>query len=159
MQLRVQLLSCENCCFDAKITADYGDEVYQFSMTCRATSDGTVTFSVTEPERLAGIAGTIASGAGELTFDDTALSFPLLADDQVTPISGPWILMKTLLGGYLTDCVQEEDLLHLTIDDSYEEDAMQLEIWLDEQDAPVAAEIYYDQRRIVTMEVENFRIQ
>ena len=67
--------------------------------------------------------------------------------------------MKTLLGGYLTAVSEEEDLLHLTINDSYEEDALQMEIWLNSDDVPVCAEILYDGRRIVTMTVENFQIR
>ena len=159
MTLRADLLGCENCSFDVKITADYGDEIRQFAMSCQADNDGSVSFTVSEPESIAGITGTIAAGEGKLTFDDVALAFPLLADDQVTPVSGPWILMKPLLGGYLTACVLEEELLHLTINDSYEEDALQLEIWLNGDDHPVAAEILYDGRRIVTMRVENFQIR
>lgn len=53
----------------------------------------------------------------------------------------------------------EEKLLHLDIDDSYEEDALHLDIWLDQTDAPVRGEINYDGRRIVTMEVSNFTIE
>lgn len=159
MQLRAKLLACESCSFDVEITADYGDELHEFSMTCQGDNDGAVNFTVTEPETLTGITGTISAGTGNLTFDDVALQFPLLADGQVTPVSGPWILMKTLLGGYLTACAQEDDLLHLTINDSYEEDALQMEIWMDEENRPIQAEILYDGRRIVTMSVENFQIQ
>lgn len=158
MTLRADLLACESCSFDAQITADYGDELHSFSMSCTSDNDGAVSFTVSEPESIAGITGTIEAGEGKLTFADTALAFPLLADDQVTPVSGPWILMKTLLGGYLTACTQEDDLLHLTIDDSYEEDALQLEIWLNADNHPVAAEILYGGRRIVTMIIENFQI-
>lgn len=159
MKLRAELLACESCSFDTKITADYGDELHTFAMNCQGDNDGAISFTVSEPESIAGITGSIEAGEGSLTFDGTALAFPLLADDQVTPVSGPWILMKTLLGGYLTACTQEEDLLHLTIDDSYEEDALQLEIWLNEDNHPVAAEILYDGRRIVTMNIENFQIR
>jgi hypothetical protein len=63
-----------------------------------------------------------------------------------------------MLGGYLTACTMEEDLLHLTINDSYEEDALQMEIWLNPEDAPIQAEIIYEGRRIVTMKIENFQI-
>ena len=159
MALRADLLACESCSFDASITADYGDQIHTFAMSCTGDNDGTVTFTVTEPASIAGITGTIDAGAGNLTFDDAALQFPLLADNQVTPVSGPWLLMKTLLGGYLTACAQEDDLIRLTIDDSYEEDALQLEIWLDSGGSPVNAEILYDGRRIVTMVIENFQIQ
>lgn len=159
MALRAKLLACESCSFDAAITADYGDEVHTFALSCIGDNQGTVNFTVSEPETIAGITGSISSGEGKLTFDDTALSFPLLADGQVSPVSGPWVFLKTLMGGYLTACGQEGELLRLTIDDSYEEDALQLEIWLNGEDLPVQAEIIYDGRRILTMEVANFQIR
>ena len=159
MKLRAKLLGCLECSFDVTITADYGDEVHEFAMNCRSGGRGDLQFTVTQPETIAGITGEISAGEGKLTFDDTALFFPLLADEQVTPVSGPWILMKTLLGGYLTAANEEEDLLHLTIHDSYEEDALQMEIWLNGDDLPVYGEILYDGRRIVTMSVENFFIR
>lgn len=158
MTLRADLLGSLGYSFDAEITADYGDKLHTFAMHCTGDNDGNVEFTVTKPETLSGITGRVSSGDGELTFDDVALHFDLLADGQVSPISGPWILVKTLLGGYLTDCVQEEDLLHLQIDDSYEDDALHLDIWLNEENLPIQAEIYYDSRRIVTMAVSNFTI-
>lgn len=159
MALRAKLLACESCSFDASITADYGDEVHTFAMSCTGDNQGNVTFAVSQPESISGITGNIAAGEGKLTFDDVALSFPLLADGQISPVSGPWVFLKTLMGGYLTACGQEEELLRLTIDDSYEEDALQLEIWLNGEDLPVQAEIIYDGRRILTMEVANFQIK
>ena len=159
MKLRANLLGCLGCSFDVTVTADYGDSYYTFVMNCQATGRGDLQFTVLQPESIAGITGEISSGEGKLTFDDVALHFPLLADDQVTPVSGPWILMKTLLGGYLTAANEEDDLLHLTIHDSYEEDALQMEIWLDGEDEPVNAEILYDGRRIITMTVENFTMR
>ena len=159
MTLRVDLLACESYSFDAVITADYGDEVNTFGMHCQGDNDGNLEFTVTEPETIAGITGSISQGEGKLTFDDQAVAFPLLADGQVTPISGPWILMKTLMGGYLTACNEEEGLLHLMINDSYADDALELEIWLDEAIHPIRAEIGYEGRRIVTMEIENFQIR
>lgn len=158
MALRAKLLGCESCSFDAVITADYGDAVQTFALRCEGDSSGDLGFEVLEPESIAGITGRFEAGEGKLTFDDAALSFPLLADGQVTPVSGPWILLKTLLGGYLTACGMEEELLRLTIHDSYEDDALQLEIWLNDADLPVQAEIVYCGRRIITMEVENFQI-
>lgn len=157
MTLRARLLA-SGCSFDADITADYGDEIYTFSVTCEGDSRGTLGFQVTEPESIAQITGIISEEGGKLTFDGTALAFPLLADGQLSPASGPWILLKTLRGGYLTAAGMEEGLLRLTIDDSYEEDALQLDIWLNDEDQPVRADILYDGRRILAMEVSNFQL-
>lgn len=158
MSLRAKLLP-STCTFDAEITADYGDEIYTFSVSCEGDSQGNLGFQVTAPESISGITGVIDQEGGKLTFNDTALTFPLLADDQLSPVSAPWILLKTLRGGYLTAAGMEEGLLRLTIDDSYEEDALQLDIWLNDADQPIRADILYDGSRILAMEVSNFQIQ
>lgn len=155
MQLRAKLLAA-TVQFDAEITADYGEVTYTFSMTCASGTDGAVSFQVTEPTGIAGITGTVDGEGGKLTFDDVALAFELMADGQFSPVSAPWILMKTLRGGYLTSCTQEGDYLRVAIDDSYEDDALHLDIWLDESDAPKTAEIYWQGRRLLTVTVTNF---
>ncbi len=157
MDLRAKLLAA-SCTFDAEITADYGDAIYTFSVTCQGDSQGRLEFAVTAPETIAGITGVAGEKGGELTFQDTALAFPLLADDQLSPAGAPYILLKTLRGGYLTAASQEDGLLRLTIDDSYEDDALTLDIWLNEYDQPVRADILYDGRRILAMTVSNFQI-
>ena len=106
MELRADLLGCGKCTFDATVTADYGDELYTFGMHCTGDSTGDLEFRVTLPETIAGITGSFTGEKGLLTFDDFALEFPRLTDEQITPVSGPWILMKTLLGGYLTSCAK-----------------------------------------------------
>ena len=159
MKLRGALQGSEGCSFDAVITADYGQKTYTFAMGCDFDAHGNLSFTVHEPETIEGITGNISFSGGELTFDGNALAFPLLADGQATPVSAPWLLYKTLVGGYLHSCVREDELLHLTIDDSYEDDAMQLDIWLDGSDHPVRAEILYENRRILTITIENFIIR
>ena len=158
MALRAKLLACESCSFQAEITADYGDSIHSFSMDCTGDNDGNLAFTVTKPETISGITGKFEAGEGKLTFDDTALTFPLLADGQITPVSGPWIFLKTLMGGYLTSCVREDDLLRVSIDDSFDDDALQLDIWFSNEDKPIRAEIFYDGRRIVTMDIADFEI-
>ena len=157
MGLRAKLLA-SSVSFDAEITADYGSEVHTFSVYCEGDSQGNLGFRVTAPETIADVTGRIDGGEGKLTFRDTALVFPLLAEDQLSPVSAPWIFYRTLRGGYITAAGMEDELLRLTIDDSYEEDALTLDIWLDGQDNPIRAEILYDGRRILTLTIENFRI-
>ena len=158
LALRTRLLQGEGCSFTAGITADYGDVLHSFTLECRGDGQGNLAFTVVEPETIAGITGSISSEAGKLTFDETALDFPLLADGQVTPVSAPWLLLKTLRGGYLTGAGEEGELLRLAIDDSYEEDALHLDIWLDPEDRPVQADILYDGRRILSLTVTDFEI-
>lgn len=156
MAFRSRLLGAGGCSFDADITADYGDKSYTFSMACTADERGALTFSVTKPESISGITGSVSATGGKLTFDDKALSFALMADGLVTPVSGPWVLLKTLRSGYLTSCGQEGEYLRLAIDDSYEADALHLDIWLGEGDLPVRGEILWQGRRLLSITVTNF---
>ena len=158
MEFRAKLLGCSQCSFDVTVTADYGDDLYTFGMHCTGDSTGDVEFRVTLPETIAGITGSFTGEKGLLTFDDFALEFPRLTDDQITPVSGPWILMKTLLGGYLTSCGPDGETLLVTIHDSYQEDALTMDIWFSDENVPIRGEILYDGRRIVTMDIENFSI-
>ena len=66
--------------------------------------------------------------------------------------------MKTLRSGYLRAAGMEEDMLRLTIDDSYEDNALQLDIWLDEGHLPKRAEVLCEGRMILSLDVRNFEI-
>ena len=158
LALRSKLSQASSITFHADITADYGQTVHNFSMACQSDSLGNLTFTVTAPETISGITGTVSQEGGKLTFEDTALQFDTLAEDQVTPVTAPWILVKTLLGGYLTSACTEEGSVRLSIDDRYEEDALHLDIWLDEESLPSRADIFYDDRRILSLTVKNFTI-
>lgn len=158
MAFRDELLSGKGCSFTAKVTADYGDELYEFTMDCVGDDLGNVEFCVTAPESISGITGTAGQSGGALTFDETALHFDLMAEDALSPVSAPWVFLKTLRSGYIVSACYEEDLLHLSIDDSYEDDALRLDIWLDENRKPVRGEILHDGMRILTLDVGNFQI-
>lgn len=157
MQLRSELLS-GSCSFRAEITADYGEDIHTFGVYCEADNQGNVGFEITAPDSISGIQGVTAAEGGKLTFEELALAFPLLADDQISPVSAPYLLIKTLRSGYVRSAGEENGLTRVTIDDSYEEDALQLDIWLDEDHLPLRAEILYDGRRIVSMCLTDFRI-
>jgi len=155
LALRSRMVS-SGCSFRCEITADYIDYVEEFTLDCSAGADGTVEFTVIEPESIQGIRGSVDGTEGTLNFEDMILGFPLMADERLSPVAAPWILIKTLRSGYITACVREEDGLHLTIDDSYADDALTLEIYLDEDGLVEGCEIGWRGRRQVSMEVEDF---
>lgn len=155
LELRGRCLGASECGFRAKLTLDYTDTVEEFTLDCSTDPDGNVTFSVAAPEEIAGISGKI-TGSG-ITFDDTVLAFGLLAQDRLSPVSAPWVLMNCLRSGYITACCREGELLRITVDDSYADDALTMEIWVRE-DRVTAAEISWQGRRLVSMIIENFTL-
>ena len=42
------------------------------------------------------------------------------------------------------------------MDDSYAEDALKLDVWVNGEDAPVHGDILYDGKRILSLDVGNF---
>lgn len=149
-------LQQSSCSFNAKITADYGDMIHVFDLHCQMEQDGSLAFTVLEPESIAGITGVIEAGDGKLLFDDTVLAFELLADGLVTPVSAPWIVTKTLRGGYIHASAKTADGTKLVIHDTYEEYSLQLDIWLDAESTPTAAEILWEGRRILSLIISDF---
>lgn len=157
LALRSKILGANTVTFEAEISADYGDRVEEFSMECRTDSAGKLRFTVSEPEEISGISGSVAGEAGTLEFDDTVLAFPLMAQERISPVSGPWLMMKALRTGYITACAREGEALRLTVDDSYADDALTLEIWI-EGDEVDCCEIAWRGKRALAMEIESFVI-
>ena len=157
MDLRQKLLKAKGCEFDCVITADYSQVVYTFSVHCSFDENGSLSFRVMQPESISGITGVIDSQGGKLTFDDQALVFQLMADGYISPISAPWVLMKTLRSGYIHACGQEETGMRIILHDSYEENPLQIDVWTDDRNYPVRSEILWQGRRILSLDVSNFQ--
>ena len=158
MALRSSILKAQTCSMNTVITADYGERSCAFSLNCHFDSQGNMSFTVTQPETIAGIKGNVSADKGTVEFDDTVLFFDLMADGQLSPVSAPWVLMKALRGGYIRTAGIDGELLWLTVDDSYSDDALQVDIWLNEDNEPARAEIVYRNRRILSMKVESMEI-
>lgn len=156
MLLRERLLSAAGCSFQAVVTADYGSSTYTFIMDCAADSDGNVTFTVVQPESIRGISGIIDHAGGKLTFDDKVLAFPLLADEQLTPVSVPWLLVRTLRSGYIGSGGADGEHYKLEMDDSYEEDPLRMDLWLDGDNLPIHCDFLWNNRRIMSAEIKSF---
>lgn len=157
MTLRTSLLR-GSVDMTVKVLADYPETNSRFSLECSFDDQGNMRFSVVEPESIQGITGKVESDQGALTFDDAVLYFELMTDENISPICAPWILMKTLRSGCIRSACAEDGLLRLTIDESYADDTMTLDIWLNDKNEPVQAEILWEGRRILSVEVTNFRI-
>lgn len=156
MSFRQRLLSASGCTFSTEITADYGDRLYTFSTDCQGGKDGTLNFTVTAPETIAGISGTLEPEGGKLTFDDTAVDFGLLADSQISPVSCTYFMLTAWRTGYISAAGNTEDGLQITFDLSFQEEPLTADLWLNQEGIPTYGEIAYRGRRILSASFENF---
>lgn len=157
LKFRESLLNANGTEFNAKITADYLDELYVFGLHCDTNESGVFSFSVTEPETIQGISGSISNEI-ELTFEDTVLALKPVKDDQLSPIMAPWLLIKALRSGYLYACSKTDLGYSVLIRDSYMDDAIMIEVMFDHSDKPYFAEYYWDDRRILSVEIQDFKM-
>ena len=155
LELRTSCLSAEKVAFTADIRADYITEYEEFSLACQADREGNVAFRVLAPEEIADIAGTVRGTEGTVEFDDTVLAFPLLAEGRLSPVSGPWVLMQAIRSGCIVAAGQEGERFHVTIDDSYADNALTVDIWLEDGQVE-EAEIAWEGRRCMMMTFDDF---
>ena len=156
MELRERLLTT-GCTFQGTVTADFGDSVYGFTLACSVNAEGSLSFTVAAPEEISGISGTIHGGQGKLEYEDVILAFPLLADGQLSPVSVPWLLIHSLRSGNMVSSGKDGDGYLLNVRDSFQDDALELDVRLDKNGIPVKADILWQGRRAVSIEVEDFR--
>lgn len=156
MRFREHLLSADGCTFIANITADYGNELYTFSVECGFNNSGDMTFSVLSPETICGIQGSIVHEQGTLSFEDKVLLFSLLADGQITPICAPWVIMQAIRGGYIQSCGLLDGNTRVMIDDSYANEVLLVDVYFTEAMTPVSADIMWQNRRILAITIESF---
>ena len=155
IDLRNRILESNGCSFSATVTADYGEKIYVFSMDCTSDKEGNLMFSVTKPDTIAGITGKISTAGGALTFDDKVLAFQTLADGEISPVAAPWLFLKALHSGYLRGCTEGNGSYQIELDDTYEEDALRLHIFV-ENNLPVSGEVFWEGRRVLSIAVDNF---
>ena len=155
LDFRTQCLSAREVCFSADIRADYITTFEEFSLECTAGPDGCVAFRVLEPEEISDIRGTVRGSEGTVEFDATVLAFPLMAQGRLSPLSGPWVVLKAIRSGCILAAGQEGGLIHLTIDDTYEDNALTVDLWL-EDGVPEEAEIAWEGRRVMSMTFDDF---
>ena len=144
------------CSFTAAVTADYGDRVYQFTMACSHTSDGT-RLEVLEPEIIAGIAATVSEDGAQLEFDGAALEFGQLANGFVSPVSVPWLLAQCWMEEYIAYAGSDGDLERVTYLRGYNDEELSIDTWFSGS-VPTYAEVVYDGARCLTVEITNFQM-
>lgn len=156
MHLRSRLLQSSKCAFTAEITADYHGRISTFTLDCIANDKGNLSFNIAQPSTISGISGTLTGEEGSIQFDDAALQFPLSAEDLPSPVSAPWILINALRSGFLTSACEENDKKRISINDTFQEMALILDVWLNREQVPERADILYEGRRILTISVTKF---
>ena len=151
--LRKSLMDAKAITCKCDITANYGDRTYEFTLDCDFDEAGNLSFTVIRPESISGISGRISGTGGTLVFDQESLSFPLIADGYLSPVSSPWLFMKALRSGRIDSCGTSNPGFLIRTFDSYSDQTMQVDIYTQDDFTPYYSELLWDGRRVLSLQV------
>lgn len=156
--LRETIAQAQEIRLQCEIQAAYTDGVECFTLLCTQKGDEAMTFQVLAPEAIEGIQGTVDETDGTLRYDGAILGFPLLARQRLSPVSGPWVMLRALRSGCLTGWSREGEIYHLTLDDSYGDDPLTVDVWIREKTL-LSGEISWRGQRQLSIQVEECVVQ
>ena len=160
LDFRVSLLESSACTYSADVTVDYGDRLYTFSMDCTYhPQENSAELTVTDPETIAGIRAEIAGEEAMLQFDDVTLELGSMGDGRLAPMQLPQLLGDAWAYGYVESQARESDSWLVTYRCGYGEDMIMIYTWFDGTMAPLQAEIYLDDVRVLTAELESYCLE
>lgn len=142
----------------AKVNADYGQRVYDFTLS--VTSDGEeTTVVIQEPEMLAGVTARMDGDEGTLEYEDLSLETGFLDGESLSPVSALPTLVEAARTQYIDRCTLADGVLEVHCADP-EEDAgtgREVTLYFDAQThALTGGEISQDGRRVITCEITEF---
>ena len=157
LNLRQDILKGEGCSFTAKVTVDYSDCSYSFTVDCHAQNNGSLEFSIASPDSISGIIGSISEDGGKLLFNDQALLFEPLVNGQLSPAIAPWIMVEGIKSGYIQSGAKIKGGYEYCFNDSFQSESIQMVLTVNALGDPVFCEIFWHNSRILSIEISNYR--
>jgi len=159
-ELRQTLAAAASISFTARIRADYGDKVLDYTLDC-AVSNGETRLTVQSPELIAGVTATVKDGGAALSFDGLVLDSTAVGDSAVTPLTAPALIVTALREGHVSNVRREklDDLDALTVEALDARNNTET-FWLNpETGALLRAEIASGGRVVISCTVEGWSIE
>lgn len=107
LRYRTDYLDMKSCEGTAELHADYGERVYDYTVSFQYQKDGEMTIQITAPDSLAGTTARIAAGETRLEFDGVTLETGPLSPEGLSPIDAIPASLRYLCEGYIAECGDE----------------------------------------------------
>lgn len=155
---RGKLLSAGGCSFTAQILADYGDTVHSFTVDCEGDAEGNLSLRVTAPETIAGIEAKLSEDGGEITYEGLALGFGLLAGEQISPAAAPGLALGCWCREFILSAGREAERYRASYEKKISNKVLLIDTYF-ENGIPISAELCYNDSRIISMQISQFRFR
>lgn len=98
---RTSLNESIECSFTVAVTADYGEYIREFLLSCETGPDS-AGLTVLEPEVARGIRAEVSGEDAQVSFEDTVLAVEDFSSRRISPMAAPYILSEAWRGGYIS---------------------------------------------------------
>lgn len=165
LQLRADFLDRTGCAGTMAVTADYGQRVYQYTVTFSGDEKDGLSLVITAPEEAAGITATIAQGQTFLTFDGVQLETGPLNEDGLSPLDALPAFLTAMESGYIaetgTELMGETETLRLCCRNPGQTPGEGVEtlLWFDKADQTLLqGELRQDGATVIRCEFSDFTL-
>lgn len=137
------------------IQADYGQGIHCFTVACEGDGEGKLRLELTAPETISGICATVKGETGELSYEGLSLGFGLLAEGRISPVAAPAIALDCWLSEFVLSAGTEGELYRASYEKKISEKALLLDTYF-ENGIPIFADMCYNNKKIIHMEISDF---
>ncbi|MDO4816300.1 MAG: hypothetical protein Q4A83_06850 [Bacillota bacterium] len=154
-RFRQELAEAEEIIFTADVQAEYEDKTAEFTL-CFSMQNDEYRVEILEPEIVKGISARVKSGETHLEYDGAILDIGKLTDRGLCPMSALPFLLDAMRDAHVDMTWTENGLLAVRLIPS---DDMSVTLWLDEDNEPVNAEIEYEEKTVVFIEIHDWETE
>lgn len=104
LSIRTEYLAMTACAATVDITADYGQRVFEYTMSVSWQKDGETLLTVVAPEEIAGITARIENGSSYLEYDGASLETGFLSAEGLSPMEAVPAVLDYIFSGYIAEC-------------------------------------------------------
>lgn len=153
--LRQAVTVAQSICFQAELTADYGETVSDYTLS--ASYDGQeTTVEVLEPALIAGVKASAKRGETTVSYEGVQLGAGPLDAEGLTPMSAIPVMLDAMANSYVELLWWEGDTIAARL---YVGENSVVTLWLDKETyAPVAGEIASEGRTVITMQITDWQV-
>ena len=102
--IRAEYLGLHGWSATTKLSAAYGEQVFDFTANVHWQREGDTVITLTGPDLIAGITARIRKGETFLEYDGAGLSLGMLDLSGLTPVSAVPALMEAIFAGRIAQC-------------------------------------------------------
>lgn len=108
LSIRTEYLAMTACTATVDLTADYGQRVYEYTLSLSWKKGGETVLIVLAPENIAGVTARFDGVTGYLEFDGVRLETGTLPGNGLSPMETVPELLDCICSGYIAECDFEQ---------------------------------------------------